>query len=58
VPMCKKCNNTVYTVIRGNVVKIVCSNSKCKIKLLGEMIIETAQKTSVKKIPKIATERS
>jgi hypothetical protein len=35
VPMCKKCNYTVYTVIRNNVVKIVCCNPKCKTKLLG-----------------------
>ena len=35
VPMCKKCNASVYTVIRNNVVKIVCCNPKCKIKLLA-----------------------
>lgn len=34
VPMCKKCNMSIYILIRINIAKIVCTNPKCKIKLL------------------------
>lgn len=40
VPMCKKCNFSIYVVIRGNIVKIICCNPKCKTKILGENVIE------------------
>ena len=36
VPLCKLCNESAYTVTRDKYCKIVCSNLKCKIKILAE----------------------
>jgi hypothetical protein len=39
VPMCKKCNYSIYVVLRNSSIKIICCNPKCKIKILGETAI-------------------
>lgn len=41
VPMCKKCNYSVYVVVRRSLVKTICCNPKCKIKILGENMIQS-----------------
>jgi len=48
VPMCKKCNFSIYVAIRANNVKIVCCNPKCKTKILGESTIFSDDKPKKK----------
>lgn len=52
VPMCKLCNCSVYLVTRKNVMRVVCCNSGCEKKIVGDSYLNLFQSRSSTKTKK------
>lgn len=57
VPLCKVCNTSIYVIVRlrsraneTDIGKMICSNAKCKKKLLQEFSVDLGDNDSLSRI--------